>query len=61
MNIYKAARTKAGLTQRGVSEITTVPLRTIQDWESGARVPPPYVTRWYLKELSEIEKNKKTL
>lgn len=47
----KALRTRLGLTQRGMEERYGIPYRTIQNWEAGVRVPPPYDLRM-LEELA---------
>lgn len=39
----KELRAKAQMTQREMAEFLNVPIRTLQDWESGRRVPPAYV------------------
>lgn len=39
----KDLREKYGLTQAKLSELTGVPLRSIQNWECGHRNPPDYV------------------
>ena len=39
MNLCKQARQKTGLTQVKFSEVTQIPVSTIQDWEKGARKP----------------------
>lgn len=39
----KKLRLKYGMTQKQLSEKTGIPKRTIEDWESGNRVPPPYM------------------
>lgn len=57
-NEFKAARLAAGLTQKGMSELMVIPFRTIQQWESGERTPPPYVKRFVLNELKDIENGK---
>lgn len=57
-NEFKAAREQAGLTQKGMSELMEIPLRTIQDWERGIRTPPPYVKRFVLNELSTLAKTR---
>jgi DNA-binding transcriptional regulator YiaG len=44
MNI-KEARIKYNLTQKQVSELTGIPVRTIQNWEAGVRKCPDYVTK----------------
>lgn len=53
-NEFKAARLAAGLTQQKVTDIMRVPLRTVQDWEGDKHIPPAYVRRWYLDELSRL-------
>ncbi|MGL5207353.1 MAG: helix-turn-helix domain-containing protein [Acidaminococcaceae bacterium] len=53
---FKLAREQAGLTQKGMSELMEIPLRTIQDWERGLRTPPSYVKRFVLNELATIAK-----
>lgn len=45
------ARNLAHMTQKGVSELVGVPIRTIQAWESGARKCPEYVERLVIKEI----------
>lgn len=57
-NEFKAARLAAGLTQKGMADLMEIPFRTIQQWESGERTPPPYVKRFVLKELKEIAETK---
>lgn len=57
-NEFKTARLAAGLTQKTMSELMEIPFRTIQDWEAGKRTPPPYVRRFVLNELKDIENGK---
>lgn len=40
-----------GITQKKVSEITGVPLRTLENWEAGVRKCPEYVRRLVVAEL----------
>ena len=54
-NIFKEARLAAGLTKGAVKKLEGETLRTLENWESGNRIPPKYVERWVLKELKEIE------
>ena len=42
MNI-KELRKMTGLNQTQFGEIYDIPMRTIQNWESGQRTPPTYV------------------
>ena len=57
-NEFKTARLAAGLTQKAMSELMEIPFRTIQDWEAGKRTPPPYVRRFVVNELKDIENGK---
>jgi DNA-binding transcriptional regulator YiaG len=45
MNTIKELRTKYKLTQKQLSQITEIPLRTIENWEGGQRKCPPYVEK----------------
>lgn len=38
-------RTKTGMNRREFSEFYGIPLRTMEEWESGRRVPAEYVVR----------------
>ena len=54
-------RIKAGLSQKKMSELTSIPLRTIENWETGQRKPPEYVKNFvvdYLKRFVQIQKIK---
>lgn len=55
MNI-KEARTACGLTQRQMSDLFEIPIRTIEDWERGIRTPPAYVEKLIVEKLLTIEK-----
>lgn len=54
----KEERLKAGLTQKQMSELLEIPMRTIGSWEDGSRKCPPYVERLVMKELRAIAVNK---
>lgn len=56
MSEIKDARLAAGLSRSAMSERMQIPVRTIEDWESGKRNPPDYVKRLIIKELEEIKK-----
>jgi len=55
--IIKEARTEYGLTQKELSEITDIPLRTIENWESGKRTPSPWVEKMVYNYLKQYPKN----
>lgn len=50
MNI-KEARMHYGLTQQQLSNITGIPKRSIENWETGSRKCPDYVERLVLESL----------
>ena len=54
----KDERLNACLTQKEMSDIMQIPLRTIGSWEDGSRKCPPYVERLVIKELREIAQKK---
>ena len=53
MNNIKIERIKHGLTQEQLSSITEIPVRTIQNWESGIRKCPSYVEKMILDKLNQ--------
>lgn len=52
----KEARLAAGLSQAKMSEILDIPVRTIEDWESGRRNPPEWAKKLIVNELKRIAK-----
>lgn len=54
----KATRKAAGLTQAKMNQLMKVPMRTIQSWEAGDRIPPEYVQILVLEKLDQIKNNK---
>lgn len=52
----KEARISANLTQKQMSDLFEIPLRTIENWESGQRTPPTYVERLVIDKLERIAK-----
>lgn len=51
----KQLRQLTGLTQKKFSERFKIPLRTVQNWESGTNTPPDYIPR--LIEMQMILEN----
>ncbi len=56
--IIKDARAEYGITQKELSEMTKIPLRTIENWESGKRKPSPWVENLVYSYLKQYPKNK---
>ena len=54
MNKIKSERIRLGLTQQQLSNITGVPFRTIQNWETGQRKCPDYVERLIVDKLNSL-------
>lgn len=55
----KTARKAAGLTQTSMAQITLIPMRTIQQWEAGDRIPPEYLQIYVLNHLEQIKESLK--
>ena len=50
----REARAAAHMSQQKMADRMLVPKRTIENWETGERTPPPYVQRFVLNELNSI-------
>ena len=48
----KEARIKAGLTQAAMSDMLSIPKRTIEDWERNKSKPPAWAERLIIERLS---------
>ncbi len=59
MKTIREARIAAGLTQAKMHELMDIPVRTIQEWEGGRRIPPAYVERLVIAELERIKDKSK--
>lgn len=55
MSKIREARIKSGLTMKELAEETGIPYRSLQNWESEERTPPPYVEKMILRELERKE------
>lgn len=58
MNKIKEARKRAGLSQKKMSEILEIPLRTIENWDMGTRNPPKYVEKLIIEKLERMANEK---
>ena len=47
-------RELSGLSRAAFCRKYNIPIRTMEEWEAGRRVPPQYVLEW-LKRLVEID------
>ena len=44
----------SGLTQKAFAKLLGVPLRTLESWKAGVRIPPLYVQKAILKCAEKI-------
>lgn len=51
----KEARKAAALSQQGMANRMLIPKRSIENWETEERTPPPYVQRFVLNELDSLK------
>lgn len=54
----KEARQTAGLTQKRMSELLLIPLRTIENWESDKRNPPIWAENLIVEKLQMMSQEK---
>lgn len=52
----KEAREFSGLTQKEVEEEFGIPVRSLQNWESGIRQAPDYVEAYLVEKLTQLKK-----
>ncbi len=55
----KEARQQAGLTQSEMAKDFEIPLRTLQHWEKGDRLPPVWAEKLIIEKLIFIKKKTK--
>lgn len=55
----KELRESVGMTRKEFSAYTSIPVRTLEDWEAGRRTPPEYIPRLiaYQLKYEELLKN----
>ena len=50
-NPIKYARKQAGLNIKMLAELLGAPYRTVQEWNAGRRLPPPWVQRLIVEKI----------
>lgn len=53
----KDIRESSGMSRAAFCRKYKIPIRTMEDWEAGKRIPPEYVMEW-LQRLVEIDAKK---
>ena len=58
--LIKELRESTGMSRKEFSEHTSIPVRTLEDWEAGRRTPPEYIPRLisYQLKYEELVKGK---
>lgn len=51
----KEARTAAGLTQKGFSQLFKIPIDVVKSWDSGRRKPPEWAEALILEKLERMK------
>ena len=54
----REARAATGMSQQQAADQMLIPKRTLQKWETGERIPAPYLQRFVLNDLANIKKEK---
>lgn len=55
----KKARIEAGITSRAeMSRLFEIPIRTLENWESGVRIPPHWAEKLIIEKLERIKNGK---
>ena len=55
-NRLKEARLQLGLTQKEVTDLLEIPLKTWQKWEQGERNPAPWAEKLIVEKLESLQK-----
>lgn len=51
----RAAREKAGLSRAEMSRRFEIPIRTLENWEAGSRIPPAWAEKLIAEKLESME------
>lgn len=54
----KKTRTKMGLSRAAMSRMFEIPIRTLEDWESGKNIPAHWAEKLILEKLDRIASGK---
>lgn len=52
----QTARMEAGLSRAEMSRQFEIPVRTLEDWEAGKRVPAPWAEKLIIEKLESLKK-----
>jgi DNA-binding transcriptional regulator YiaG len=52
----KEARESIGMSRAEMSRVFEIPIRTLEEWDAGRRLPPPYVEKLIVEKLMSLKK-----
>lgn len=53
----KEKRQEIGMSRAGLSRVLEIPIRTLEDWESGKRTPPAWAEKLIIEKLESMKEN----
>ena len=56
----KEKREELGISRSKMSRMIGIPIRTLEDWDSGLRTPPEWVERLLIEKLEKMKGENKT-
>lgn len=60
MSKIKEARMSIGMSRAEMHRVFEIPIRTLEDWDSGKRIPPVWVEKLILEKLERMKKEQET-
>lgn len=60
MSKIKEARMAIGMSRAEMHRVFEIPVRTLEDWDSGKRIPPVWVEKLILEKLERMKKEQET-
>lgn len=55
-NSIRGKRLEAGLSRAEMSRIFEIPIRTLENWEAGSRIPPHWAEKLIIEKLQSLGK-----
>lgn len=53
----KMARIRAGISRAEMSRMFEIPIRTLENWDSGQRLPAPWAEKLIIEKLESLKNN----
>ena len=52
----KEVREQIGMSRAEMSRVLEIPIRTLEEWDAGRRLTPPYVEKLIIEKLMSLKK-----